>query len=217
MKRATRRQVVGLGLAGGAVLALSLALSPSRFLSSLVALGDDPLAFGLVLVALAVVRPFLAWPVGVLAGLAGYVLGLAGLPVAFAVVVLTTLPPYVLARTTRPTGGVLGWAGETGAALFATTGDTRGVLAARLAPVPTDVVSYGAGLARVRPRPYLVGTAIGEVPWVVASVVAGSSMERLTTEGLSAGLPLVVGAAAVATLLLAGPVYERLASRPAVE
>lgn len=217
MNGATRRQVTGLVLAGGVVLALSLAFSPSRLLSALVALGDDPFAFGLVLVGLALVRPFLAWPVGVLAGLAGYVLGLAGLPVAFAVVVLTTLPPYVLARTTRPTEGVLGWAGETGADLFATTGDARGVLAARLAPVPTDVVSYGAGLAGVRARPFLLGTTLGEVPWVVASVVAGSSMERLTAQGLSAGLPLVVGGAAAAVLLLAGPVYERLAGRLAVE
>ncbi|WP_254536286.1 TVP38/TMEM64 family protein [Halomarina litorea] len=217
MNGATRRQVTGLSLAAAVVLALSLAFSPSHLLSSLVALGEDPLAFGLVLVGLALVRPFLAWPVGVLAGLAGYVLGLAGLPVAFAVVVLTTLPPYLFAWTTRPTEGVLGRAGATGADLFATTGDTRGVLAARLAPVPTDVVSYGAGLARVRFRPFLLGTALGEVPWVVASVVAGSSMERLTAEGLSAGLPLVAGGAAVATLLLAGPVYERLAGGVAAD
>ncbi len=217
MDRVARRQVGGVALAASAVVALSLVFSPSALLGALVGLGDDPPAFVAVVVVLALVRPFLAWPVGVLAGLVGFVLGLPGLPLAFVVVVLTTVPPYVLARTTCPAAGPLGRAGAAGADLFATTGDTRGVLAARLAPVPTDVVSYGAGLAGVGVRPFLLGTAVGEVPWVVASVLAGSSMEHLTTEGLSAGLPLVVGGAAVAVLLLAGPLYGRLVGRPAVE
>jgi uncharacterized membrane protein YdjX (TVP38/TMEM64 family) len=217
MEGTTRRQVAGLALAGGLVLALSLALSPSRVLEAAAGLGDDPLAFGLVVVGCALARPLVAWPVAPLAALVGYVFGVVGFPLALAAVVLTTLPPYVLARTVRPSEGVLGRAGATGAALFETTGGTRGVLAARLAPVPTDVVSYGAGLGSVSTRSFLVGTAVGELPWVAAFVVAGGSMDRLATEGLSAGLPLLAGGAAVSLALLAGPLYERLTGGVAVE
>lgn len=219
MDPATRRQVGGLALAGSALLLASLVFSSEAIFERAAGLADDPAVFTAVLVAVALCRPLVAWPVAPLAALVGYVFGVAGLPLALAAIVLTTLPPYVLARTIRPTAGPLGRAGATGADLFATAGDTRGVLAARLAPVPTDVVSYGAGLAAVPVRSFLLGTILGEVPWAAAFVVAGSSMDRLTTEGLSAGLPLslLVGGVAVAALLLVGPLYGRLVDRPTAE
>ena len=50
------------------------------------------------------------------------------------------------------------------------------VLAARIMPVaPFVVVSYAAGLSGVRFRPYLLGTAIGLVPWSVLYVGIGAS------------------------------------------
>lgn len=219
MDDATYRQLAGVAVFAAVVLVASLALSPSRAFEAALALADRPAIFAAVVLAVALCRPLVAWPVGVLAGLIGYALGArpAAVALALAAAVATTLPPYLIARFTRPTGGPLGWAGDAGADLFATTGDTRGVLAARLAPLPTDVVSYGAGLATVPLRPFLLGTAVGELPWVIAGVLAGSSMEALTTEGLSAGLPVVVGAAAVAALLLAAPLYRQFGGRVAVD
>lgn len=219
MDDATYRQLAGAAVFGAVVLVASLALSPSRLFDAALATADRPARFAAIVLAVALCRPLVAWPVGVLAGLVGYVLGAgpAGLALALAVAVVTTLPPYLLARTAEPTGGLLGWAGDAGANLFATAGDVRGVLAARLAPLPTDVVSYGAGLAAVPLRPFLLGTAVGELPWVLAGVLAGSSMEALTTEGLSAGLPVVVGAAAVAAVLLAAPLYRQFGGRVAVD
>jgi uncharacterized membrane protein YdjX (TVP38/TMEM64 family) len=68
-------------------------------------------------------------------------------------------------------------------------------------------------MADVSPRSFLLGTALGELPWVVAAVVAGSSMRSLSLRGADAGLPLVVGAAALAVLLVAGPAYRHLRGR----
>jgi len=214
MDSATRRQVTGLALAVSVVAVASLAVSPERVMRAVAGVASDPLAFTLVVLALAVARPVVAWPVSPLVGVVGYVLGLTPLAVGlgFVVVVGTTVLPYLLARRYRPTEGLLGRVGATGAACFETAGDTRGVVVARLAPLPTDVVSYGAGLSRVAPRPYLLGTALGESPWVLAALVAGASAETLTTEGLSAGLPLVLACLAVGALLASGPAYRHLAS-----
>ena len=53
------------------------------------------------------------------------------------------------------------------------------VLGARLMPVaPFAVVSYVAGLSGVRPRPYLMGTAVGLLPWSVLYVAIGASVTR---------------------------------------
>ncbi len=216
MDRATRRQFAGVLLVGGVALLASALVPPERALVALDALVDDPRSFALALAVLYLCRPLVAWPISVVSALVGFVYGTAGLPVALVGAVLTTVPPYALARWWRPTTGPFARAGERSADLFAATGDTRGVLAARLAPVPTDVVSAAAGLARVDPRSFLLGTAVGEIPWVVASVLAGQSMEALTTEGVHAGWPLVVAGVAVAGALLAGPMYQRVSDRAGV-
>ena len=211
MQRATRRQLTGVALAVGVVAVASLAVSPGRVLQAVADVAADPVVFALAVFGLALLRPVVAWPMTPLVGVVGYVLGVTPLALALglAVAVGTSVLPYVVARRYRPTEGLLGRVGDAGADCFGTAGDTRGVVAARLAPLPTDVVSYGAGLSGVALEAYLLGTALGELPWVVAAVVAGSSMETLTTEGLSAGLPLVVGGLAVGALLLSGPVYRQ--------
>ena len=214
MERATRRQLTGLALAGVVVAVASLAVSPARVLRAVTVVAADPAVFALAVFGLAVLRPVVAWPMTPLLGVVGYVLGATPFALALGLVVAvgTTVLPYCLARRCRPTEGLLGWVGDAGADCFETAGDARGVVVARLAPFPTDVVSYGAGLSGVAGRPYLLGTTLGELPWVVAAVLAGSSMETLTTGGLSAGLPLVVGGLAVGALLLGGPMYRRLAT-----
>lgn len=191
--------VVGLG----AVLT-----SPQWVLTRLDWLAADPLRFGVALVVLALLRPVLAWPTTLIAVVVGYGWGLRGLPVALALIALTSVPPFLLARRSADGGPVA----TAGARAVDATGDLRGVIASRLLPAPSDVVSVGIGLSGVPLRPFLVGTAIGELPWALAGVVAGGSIQRVLQEGLGAVIEprLILAAAIAALLLLAGPAYRHL-------
>lgn len=51
------------------------------------------------------------------------------------------------------------------------------VLIMRLVLLPFDIVSYLAGVARVRPLPFLAGTVVGSIPGTVAFVLFGASIE----------------------------------------
>ena len=86
-------------------------------------------------------------------------------------------------------------------------------MATRLFPVPSDAVSVGAGIAGVRTRPFLLGTAVGELPWTVVGVAVGVSIDRLTVGGVSGADPTVfVAMAGLGALLLAGPLYRAFVS-----
>lgn len=206
MKRRTRL-VAGLGLflvvAAGALLA-----SPAWVLGRLAWLAADPLRFAAALVVLALVRPLLAWPTTLLAVVAGYGYGLAGLPVALGLIVATSVPPYLVARRNRGDGRWVA-AGERARDV---AGDLRSVTASRLFPAPSDVVSVGAGIAGVPLGPFALGTALGETPWALAGVLAGQSIERVHAEGLAAVVDprLAAAGAIVAALLLAAPVYRQV-------
>jgi uncharacterized membrane protein YdjX (TVP38/TMEM64 family) len=214
MQRATRRQLFGSVFAGGAVLAAAVLLSPAAVLAHAEALSARPGLFAGALVAIYLFRPFLLWPISAISVLVGYVYGLSvGVPVGLAGAVLTSLPPFALARYVRTDDGVFGYLGQHGDRLVDATGELRGIVAARLAPLPADGVAYAAGLSRVSVGTMLVGTFLGEFPWVVAAVLAGSSMRTLSVQGLGTGLPLVVGAGSLAVLLLAGPAYRHLRER----
>jgi uncharacterized membrane protein YdjX (TVP38/TMEM64 family) len=197
-------------LAGGGLVAVVAALatltSPATVLDRLAWVAADPLRLTLGLVLIAVVRPLFAWPTTLLAVAAGYGLGPRGFPLALALVVATSFPPYWIAGAGAG-DGTLATAGER---LVAETGDLRSVAGSRLLPLPSDVVSAGAGVAGVSPKAFALGTAIGEVPWVVAGVVAGDSFASLSTASLSAAMDpwVVVGAAILAALALTGPVYR---------
>lgn len=168
--------------------------------------------FPALLVGIYVVRPFLAWPISAISVLVGYRYGLAlGFPVAMLGVVGTSLIPYTAARYVRAESGLLGRATDGSERYFDAIGDLRGVVAARLAPVPAEVISSAAGFGRVRPRAFVLGTAIGEIPWTVAAVLAGHSLERLALSGVDAvDVRLVVAGSLVGLLLIAGPVYRRI-------
>jgi uncharacterized membrane protein YdjX (TVP38/TMEM64 family) len=85
----------------------------------------------------------------------------------------------------------------------------RGITAARLAPIPADVVSAAAGLSTVGFGAYATGTLLGEIPWTIAAVFVGSSARNLTVGGLDElSLPLAAGTALAALVLLAGPIYN---------
>lgn len=208
MDAATKRQLGGFLLLFAVAGAVTLLFSPERVAAAVAGLADDPLPFGAVLLSAYLLRPVVAWPISALSVAVGFALGPVGVPVALAGAVLTCLPPYLLARRLGHDAGLLGRLGEHGRQFFDAAGDLRGVVASRLAPLPADPVSYTAGLAAVPLPAYVLGTALGELPWVAAAVLVGASAETVTTEGLHGGPTVVAGLFALALLLLAGPAYR---------
>lgn len=212
MNRATARQLAGIGVVVAIAGAAALSTSPSSLFAHAEALAARPALLALALVGLYLVRPALAWPISALSILLGYLFGPVAIPVALGGAVLTALPAYALARYLGHDAGLLARVGDAGSVVRKTTGDLRGIIAVRLAPLPTDPVSYAAGLAGVPLRPYVAGTALGEAPWVVATVLLGASMGQLTTVGVTGDPLLLVTTVALAVLLaLSGPAYRRLA------
>jgi uncharacterized membrane protein YdjX (TVP38/TMEM64 family) len=84
----------------------------------------------------------------------------------------------------------------------------RAVAGTRLLPLPSDAVTVGAAAAGVGLRPLLLGTALGELPWVVGGVAVGVSLDRLAASGSLVDPTVLVGMAAVGALVLAGPFYR---------
>ncbi|WP_435068814.1 TVP38/TMEM64 family protein [Haloplanus sp. C73] len=204
MRRRTRL------LAGAGLLALvgvlSVLVSPAVVLDRLAWVAADPLRLTVALTLVALVRPLFAWPTTLIAVVAGYGLGLRGFPLALALVVVTSLPPYWVAGRGAGTGTVA----SAGERFVAEAGALRSVAGSRLLPLPSDVVSAGAGVAGIPVRTFALGTAVGEVPWVAAGVVAGDSFASLDSVSLAAVLDprVVVGAGLLALLALAGPAYR---------
>lgn len=211
-----RFAVVGYVAAGAAVAvaaAVAWLASPAAVLARLSLLADDPLRFGVALLALTAVRPLLAWPTTLLAVAVGFGYGWAGVPLGVALLVVTAVLPYRLARAGRVRArGAFRAADrlcDAGERLATAAGGVRAVAATRLLPLPSDAVSVGAGAVGIRRRPFLVGTALGELPWVVVGVAVGVSLDRLTAGNLSVVDPTaLVAMAGVGALLLAGPVYR---------
>jgi len=210
------REVAGLALLAAVAVGAALT-SPDRVLVALVGLGDRPVAFAGLLLAVYVVRPFVAWPTMAVSAGVGVVLGpVVGLPVALAGAVVTSLPAFYLGEWFGGTEGATGRLAAGGRTYFGATGAVRGVTAARLAPIPADAVSVAAGLSGVPLWAYAAGTLVGELPWTVAAVVVGGSARTVATAGLS-GLtaPLLVATTLAALVLLAGPLYRALDGSPA--
>lgn len=226
-RHVTRRPVLaGYTLAAVAVAASVAAAwiaSPSAVAEPLTRLAEQPLWFALALVGLAAVRPALAWPTTLLSAAVGFGYGWSGVPVGVVLVTATALPPYGLARWGRQvprtggrTAGSMARVCDAGERLTAVAGSVRTVAAARLLPVPSDAISLGAGVSGVALRPFLLGTAVGELPWVLLGVAVGVSLDRLAAGDLSAVDPAaLVAMASVGVLLLAGPVYRTVSEEPA--
>lgn len=217
MHRATVRQLFGIALLAAIAAIAAISTSPEAVLGKMDLLADRPALLAFALAALYITRPVLAWPISALSVLLGYLFGPPAIPVALAGAVVTTFPPYLLARYLGHDAGLLARIGDAGKTVRRTTGDLRGVVAVRLAPLPTDPVSYAAGLAGVPIRPYVLGTAVGEAPWVGTAVLLGASMGQLVTTGLSAS-PLLIGTTVALALLsaLSRPAYKRLSDDAAI-
>lgn len=213
MEAVTRRQVVGLaGLAGLAVVVSTL-FSPETVVGELEALASRPLLFALALLAVYLVRPFLLWPVSSIALFLGYLYGpTVAFPLALLGAGFTALPPYLIGAYTRTDMGLFGTVCDSGGRFVETVGEFRGVIAARLSPIPGDPISYGSGLSGVSLRPFLLGTVVGEVPWALVAVVTGASMRTLTLSEFAVSPELVIAFAGMAVIVLAGPVYNHVSS-----
>ena len=211
VSRATRRQVASLGALAALFVGVSLVFSPGAVLEAVSELSTRPALFLGVLLVLYLARPFLMWPVSALSITVGYVLGVEyGVPVAIAGTLVSNTIPFLLARYLRTDEGVVGFASRSSDRFVETTGEFRGVVAARLAPLPADAVSSASGLSGVSFGTYMVGTLVGESPWIAAEVIAGASMHSLSVHGLSHSLSLFAGATALSVLLLAGPAYRHV-------
>jgi len=217
MDRLVKKQLFGTAILVAVLGALAAVLSPAQLIQAAMHLADHPVYLAGVIVFLYLVRPLFAWPTMPLSAFVGFVLGVRyGIPVALMGALVTCLVPYRFAERAGKQGGLFGWLSDSGQRIIEVTGETRGVLAARLSPVPADPVSYGAGFAGVSTRAFVVGTFFGEIPWVVVEVLAGASMRTLTLSGLSIeALPqLLVLLGSVAVLILAGPTYRHFSGQP---
>ena len=212
MRGETRRQLIG--LAGLFALALGAAVlfSPRAVIVRLEALASRPHLFVPALAALYLVRPFLLWPVTSVAVLLGYLYGPpAGFVLALSGAAVTALPPYFLGRYADTELGLFATVSNGSDIFFDAVGDFRGTIAARFSPVPGDPISYAAGLSGVSVAPFLAGTVVGEIPWAFVAVFAGASMRTLRLSAFAISPELVVAISGLGLLVLARPVYNRLA------
>lgn len=200
---------MGIGTLLAAVAVAAAATSPDAALERLSWLAADPVRYGLACLALAAVRPLVAWPVTLLALAAGFGYGVAGAPIGLGLMVLTSLPPYLFARRMGGDGRVA----AVGERIADATGGTRVVVASRFLPTPSDAVSAAAGVAGIGPRPFVVGTVVGEAPWAVAGTLAGASLPSLVRGTVRLDPRLIVAATLGALLLLAGPLSRAYRDR----
>ncbi|WP_306058597.1 TVP38/TMEM64 family protein [Natronococcus wangiae] len=220
-------------LAGALLLAaiatVGVLVPTSTVVDTAESVAGDPILFGLVVVGLYLVRPLALVPTTPLAVVVGYGYGVPlGIPVALVGVVVTVVPVFLVARwlvegddrrAAALRSGRIGRLFErTERAVrryYDTAGQIRGVVASRLAPIPSDVATCAAAVSGVRLRHLVIGTALGELPWTIAAVVVGASAATVTTDGFGdPGLALTVACTLAAALLLAGPIYAHLWEKP---
>lgn len=205
--RLSRRRIVGV-LVVLTVAIGSLLVSPSTAFEGLRTVADDPVLFGVAVLGLYLIRPLFAWPTTFLSIAVGYGYGLVGFPIALAGIAMTTVAPFLAVRW-FDRGVDSGRVADASDRFFATTGDFRGMVAGRIAPIPADVVTGAAALADVRLRTVLAGTVVGEIPWTVLAIAAGTSADKLAAgRPTSIGMPAMLATIAIAVLLLAGPVLR---------
>lgn len=229
-----RTRALAGAIAIGAILAAGALVSPSSLLATVESVSADPVLFGLVVAGLYLGRPLLALPTTPLAAVVGYGYGVAvGVPVALLGVVVTVVPVFVVARwvagptdgdggesesasasAAGPFGSILERAGAAVDRYYETAGPIRGVVASRLAPLPSDVATCAAAVSDVRLRHLVIGTAIGELPWTIAAVVVGASAATVRTDGVGGlGVTLAIACFAAAIALLAAPAYRFVRGR----
>ncbi len=213
MRPARRHAAVAIVIAFA--IAGTIVLSPRRALGAFQRVLASPW-FPLILIGLYAIRPVLAWPITAISLLVGYQYGLlVGLPIALAGAAATSLIPYAVTRYVDTSTGLLGLATDGSTWFFATVGDLRGLIAARLAPTPAEPVSAAAGAAGLSLPTFVLGTLVGELPWTIAAVLAGHTMQQLSLNAATPDPWLITAGLLAALILLAGPAYRHLRTDPA--
>jgi uncharacterized membrane protein YdjX (TVP38/TMEM64 family) len=208
-----RRRRWAVGLLVVALIGLAVTVRPARVVPTIRTTIFSPW-FPLVLVGLYALRPFVGWPVMVLSALVGFRYGvLVGLPIALAGAVVTSLVPYGAGRIAPESGRLVGRFSTGSQAYFQRTGGVRGVVAARLAPLPAEPVSAAAGAGGVSVPAFVLGTVVGETPWTIAAVSIGHSMTVFAVSAVTVDWWLVSAGVLVAVALLARPVARAVRAR----
>lgn len=160
--------------------------------------------FAYLLVYLA--RPIVLFPASVLTVVGGILFGpVVGVLVVVVAANASAMVAYGVGRLLgRPPGGIESpgddaslrhrWAGRMRANSFET------VLIMRLVFIPYDLVSYLAGVLRLRWLPFLLATALGSLPGTVSFVLLGASLDRVD-EGIEGIDPIALGAGAMIFLV----------------
>lgn len=209
--------IVVLVLAWGAVLLAGV--DPVRDPGAWIARAAEGPWVAPALLAAYAARAVVLFPATALALFAGYALGpVWGALIAWAGAVGSAALAYGLARAVRPrrtevpsdarappdepaphteAGGRGGWRERLSRNAF------EAILIARLAAAPGDVVNVTAGVARAPFAPFLVATAAGGLPGLLAVVWAGASLEgAFRVQGVPVRPGLVAASIAMAALAL---------------
>lgn len=201
-----------------AFLVGAVVLSPTALATRLARI--DPLPLLGILAVVYVVRPFVALPMSVLAVLIGFRFGLVGgYPIAIAGTAVTCYLPYAIGGRFREPdvtggeGGLLAKIAIHGRQAVDVTGGLRAIVAARLSPAPADPVSYAAGLAAVRRRPYVLGTILGELPWMGLYVAIGTSAQSVSVANTTPDPIVLVTSVTAASALLFVPAIQFVRTR----
>lgn len=190
------------------VIGLHLVYSPVELFESLDERRWVFIAVGVTLFYL--IRPFMLWPLSLASVFLGYLVGFPrGVPFILTGTLLTCLPPFLLADHFQNVNRYVSRISATGESIVTTTGELRGVVAARLSPAPADSVSIGAGLAGVSSWNFALGTLIGELPWAIFYVIVGQSLQSFSSGSVqTVNIEFLLIVSCVAVLLLARPIYR---------
>jgi len=135
-----------------------------------------------VLLGIFMLRPLLLLPITILNAFAGFLFGpVLGLAYAVIATLLSSAIAYGVARFLRvePKGGSSGFIDNLRSRSFET------VLIGRLIFLPGDLINYAAGFLRISFVAFMLATAVGGLPGLMVSVLAGASIEgQFSFQGL---------------------------------
>jgi uncharacterized membrane protein YdjX (TVP38/TMEM64 family) len=196
---------IAFGSLGGLVV-----LSSSSVIQSIHLSPTNPLFVALLLGAF-LIRSFVGIPLSILILFTGfkYPIELAFL-IAFTGGIVSAVPPFVVARHVKTPSGIIGIVSKNSEAIVSRIGGLRSIVAARVSVVPSDIVSYGAGLSDVSLRTYLTGTFIGWVPVITILVTMGNSLQSLSFRSTALPTEFLIAGSLLAILLSLSAIFPEL-------
>lgn len=219
MTRWRRTIVVGLWLVlllGFWLYAVYQEASAGELLAEAVVSASQSALAPLLLLAVYALRPLFLLPVTVLTVASGFLFGaLWGAFYALGAALLSSSVGYLLGRylgAETPAQRAPGFLRRLRERSFET------VLVSRFLLLPGDLVNYAAGFLRISYGAFIVATAIGGVPGLLAGVLAGASIEgEFEARGVAVNLPMLLFSAGLFVLSLGGSYWYRRRSALARE